>query len=124
MSATTPEEVDVLFERALNLGDVDALALLYEEDAVFVPLPGQVVQGKNAIRESLKNVIDMGTSLKLKVVRTHIAGDTAVLYNDWSGTARTRDGTDMVLAGKAIEIVRKQPDGSWLFAIDDPYGRG
>jgi uncharacterized protein (TIGR02246 family) len=124
MSARTPEEVDTLFERAINRGDAEAVALLYEDDAVFVPLPGQAVQGREAIREQLKTVIAMGASLKLKVVRAHVAGDTAVLYNDWTGTARTADGNDMVLAGKAIEIVRKQPDGTWLFAIDDPYGRG
>ncbi len=28
------------------------------------------------------------------------------------------------LAGKAIEVVRRQADGTWRFAIDDPYARG
>jgi len=25
---------------------------------------------------------------------------------------------------KAMEIVRRQPDGTWRFVIDDPYARG
>jgi hypothetical protein len=28
------------------------------------------------------------------------------------------------MSGKAREIVRRQPDGSWRFVIDDPYGGG
>jgi hypothetical protein len=29
----------------------------------------------------------------------------------------------MQLSGKAIEVCRRQPDGTWLFVIDDPYAR-
>jgi len=25
--------------------------------------------------------------------------------------------------GKSMEVVRRQPDGTWLFAIDDPWAR-
>ena len=32
-------------------------------------------------------------------------------------------GTVVQRAGKAIEIVRRNADGRWLFAIDDPFGR-
>jgi hypothetical protein len=30
----------------------------------------------------------------------------------------------MKFAGKAMEICHRQPDGTWRFAIDDPYARG
>ena len=30
---------------------------------------------------------------------------------------------DQAMEGKSAEVVRRQPDGTWLFAIDDPYGR-
>ena len=50
--------------------------------------------------------------------------DLALLYNDWSMSARGRDGNPIETAGKAIEVVRRQPDGTWRFAIDDPYARG
>jgi hypothetical protein len=29
----------------------------------------------------------------------------------------------MTLGGKAIRIVSRQPDGAWLIAMDDPFGR-
>ena len=44
--------------------------------------------------------------------------DLAVLYNDWTITA-----SGLSLSGKAIEVVRRQPDGTWKFVIDDPFGR-
>jgi ketosteroid isomerase-like protein len=34
------------------------------------------------------------------------------------------DGTLSETAGKALEVVRHQPDGSWRVAIDDPFARG
>ncbi len=34
------------------------------------------------------------------------------------------DGATANLAGKSIEIVRRQPDGAWLFVLDDPFARG
>ena len=50
--------------------------------------------------------------------------DIAVLYNDWNLSANGRDGKRIERAGKAIEIVRRQADGTWLFVFDDPYARG
>jgi ketosteroid isomerase-like protein len=56
----------------------------------------------------------------MNVTRTARAGeDLVVLYNEWILSA---GGNEM--KGKAIEIVRRQPDGTWLFAIDDPFARG
>ena len=53
MNATTPDEVDTLFAKALNAGDLDALTSLYEPDASLMPAPGNVVVGKVAIRGAL-----------------------------------------------------------------------
>jgi len=53
------------------------------------------------------------------------AGDLeALLDNDWSFTAKGADGGSTERAGRALEVVRRQADGTWRFAIDDPYGRG
>jgi ketosteroid isomerase-like protein len=46
-----------------------------------------------------------------------------MLYNDWQGRATGPDGAPVELTGKAIEVVRRQADGTWRFAIDDAYGR-
>jgi uncharacterized protein (TIGR02246 family) len=122
MPARTPEEVDALFEQGMNRGDARAVAALYEEDAVLVAQPGMVVKGRPAIQQALEGIVAGGTSFKLNVVRKLVAGDTAVVYNEWTGTTRAAAGDMTELNGKAIEILRRQPDGTWLFAIDDPFG--
>ncbi len=46
------------------------------------------------------------------------AEELAATYGVWSMKAG-----DQELSGKTIEVVRRQPDGTWLFVIDDPFAR-
>jgi len=46
MPAYKLEEVHDLFAQALNAGDVDAVILLYEPEAVLCPQPGQILVGR------------------------------------------------------------------------------
>jgi uncharacterized protein (TIGR02246 family) len=125
MTARTPEECDALFERHLNAGDLDDLVALYEPGATLVAAPGELSVGHPAIREALSGFIAAQAQLRLTVGRVLRSGDDlAVLYNDWSGHYTDPDGARVEVAGQAIEIVRRQPDGSWRFAIDDAYARG
>jgi ketosteroid isomerase-like protein len=39
-------------------------------------------------------------------------------------SAKGPDGVLIERSGRAIEIVRRQTDGTWRVAIDDPYARG
>jgi len=119
MPARTPEEVDALFEKYLNEGNLNALVELYEPGATLIGSPGQPASGQEAIRNVLAAFIAAKANLKLNVTQTIVAGDIAVTYNDWGGTAAGAE-----LSGKAMEICRRQPDGTWRFVVDDPYARG
>jgi uncharacterized protein (TIGR02246 family) len=120
MPAQNPEQVDELFQQALNSGDVDAIVTLYEPNASFVGQDGQVAVGRDAIRASVQAYIDLKPQIDLKVEKTVRAGeDLATCYGAWTLIAGGQSMT-----GKSIEVVRRQPDGTWLFAIDDPWGRG
>jgi uncharacterized protein (TIGR02246 family) len=120
MGARTPEDCDRLFAEHVNAGNLDGVVDLYEPRASLVQQDGSSVVGQSAIREALGGMLSAGAKLRMNVTRTVRAGDDlVVLYNDWSMTA---GGNQM--QGKALEIVRRQPDGTWLFAIDDPFARG
>jgi uncharacterized protein (TIGR02246 family) len=120
MPAQSPEEVDVLFAKALNAGDVDGMVSMYEPNASFVGQGGEVAVGHDAIRAAIKTYIDLKPEIDLKVEKTVATGtDLAVCYGVWTMSIGGQEMT-----GKSMEIVRKQPDGTWLFAIDDPWGRG
>src|SRR5262245_18619067 len=125
MTARTPEECDALFERHLNAGDLDALVALYEPTATLVASPGEVSVGHAAIRDALGSFIAAKAQLHLEIGLVLRSGDhLAVLYNDWNGHYTDPDGARVEVAGQAMEIVRRQPDGSWRFAVDDAYARG
>ncbi len=97
---------------------------LYEPHATLVPQQGNPVKGKEAIRTGLAGLIALKPKITMNVFQVLQAGtDLAVLYNDWSATGTGPDGTPITMTGKAIEVVRRQPDGTWLFAVDDPFGR-
>jgi uncharacterized protein (TIGR02246 family) len=122
--ALTPEDCDRLFAEGVHAGDLDAVAALYERDASFVTQEGEVVTGAPAIRGALAELVAAKPTLRMSVRRVvRAGGDLAVLYNDWSLTVTGRDGKPVESAGHAIEIVRRQADGSWLFVVDDPFSR-
>jgi ketosteroid isomerase-like protein len=33
-----------------------------------------------------------------------------------------QDGKPASMNGQSVEVVRRQPDGRWLFAVDFPFG--
>jgi uncharacterized protein (TIGR02246 family) len=120
MPARTPEEVDALFEKAMNAGDLEGLVALYEPEGTLVTGPDQEAKGTEEIRAALKGFLDPPPQIDLRVERTVPAGDAlAACYGVWTMKAGGQE-----LTGKSFEIVRRQPDGTWLFVIDDPWGRG
>src|SRR5262249_11284596 len=124
MAAKTPDDCDALFERHLNAGDLDSLVDLYEQGAVLVATPGESGGGREASRKTLGGLVAAKAEIRLRVAQVLRAGDDlAMIYGDWSGHFTDPDGARVAIAGQSIEVVRRQPDGTWRFALDDPYGR-
>ena len=64
-------------------------------------------------------MIEMRTDAVIK------SGDLAVLYGEWSLTGGLDpDGNPVDLEGRSTDVMRRQSDGWWLDAIDDPYSLG
>ena len=123
MQARTPEEIDHLFVKAMNEGDVEAMLTLYEPDQVFVSQPGQpVVRG---VGESLREKLRAFTSLKprLEIEMKHVveAGDIALYCCQWTMQVTGPDGQEQTLSGRDANVARRQPDGTWRILIDNPF---
>jgi uncharacterized protein (TIGR02246 family) len=124
-TARTPEDTDRLFAERLNAGDLDGVVALYEGGATLVRGDGTPATGRPAIRAELAGILDAKPTIVMDVRTARRGGDNvAVLYNDWRGTLTTSAGKVEEIRGCAVEVVRRQPDGRWLFVIDDPDGRG
>jgi ketosteroid isomerase-like protein len=118
----TPEEVLNSVTEGINAGDLDSLMTLYEPLACFASQPGQLAKSPADIRESLRSFIDMNGKLNLKVKRVLNASDIALVTTEWSFSGTGSDGKHVDIVGKSADVLRQQPDGTWRFVIDNPWG--
>jgi uncharacterized protein (TIGR02246 family) len=124
MTARTPEDVDRRFADALNAADLDALVALYEPQASLMPMPDKLVTGSAAIREALAAFVAGKPHITLTPRVVAQSGDIAVVSAKWQLSMTGPDGKPANMTGQSVEIVRRQPDGRWLFAVDLPFGAG
>ncbi|HET7478148.1 MAG TPA: nuclear transport factor 2 family protein [Rubrobacteraceae bacterium] len=122
MPARTPEEVPRLFAAAFGAHDVEAALMLYEPGATLIAQPGHAVTGTEAIREALGGLLALESEFVIEVKKAFQVGDVALLFSDWTLSAATPDGQHIEMGGRTADVVRRQPDGSWLLVIDDPFG--
>ena len=115
MPAQTPSEIHALFRDAFNRGDLETLVALYEPGAVLV-ISGQAAVGHQAIREAYHSMIQSRGQMELETRSAIESGEgLAVLHASW--TLHTSGST---ARGLSTEVVRRQPNGTWLFVIDEP----
>jgi uncharacterized protein (TIGR02246 family) len=108
--ARKPEDLTRLFVERANAGDAAGIAALYEEDAVMAYPPGQVTVGRAAIRELWERVLANRPRFEPEPpLPTLVSGDIALT------STPPKDG-----AGARAQVVRRQPDGSWLRLLDQP----
>lgn len=108
--AMKPEELTRMFVERANAGDADGIAALYEEHAVMAYPPGQLTVGRDAIRDLWEKLLaDRPRFEPEPPLPTLVSGDIALT----STPPKDR-------AGARAQVVRRQPDGSWLRLLDQP----
>jgi ketosteroid isomerase-like protein len=70
----------------------------------------------------LQSFVDAKPTLSMERSSVLQVGELALTTHAWKATGTGPDGP-VELAGDAVEVVRRQADGTWRFVIDDPYGR-
>lgn len=108
--AHRPEDLTRLFVELSNVGDAAGVAALYEEEAVLAYPPGSQTVGRAAIQKLWQQVLDHRPRFELEEpLPTLVIGDIALT------STPPRDG-----AGARAQVVRRQPDGTWLRILDQP----
>jgi hypothetical protein len=112
-AASTPEELESLLEDAFLLGDGDALASLFAHTAVLVSDDGSgEARGAPAIVRLASTMRGHGYAYLASPLRVLQAGDTA-----------------LVVAERAVNVMRRGGDHGWRYAISllsangNPEGR-
>ncbi|MGA3029782.1 MAG: nuclear transport factor 2 family protein [Candidatus Limnocylindrales bacterium] len=112
--ATKPEDLTRLFVELGNAGDAEGMAALYEPDAVVAFPPGQMTVGREAIRTLYE---------KMLATNPHFSLEQPLPTLRIGGLALTSTPA-LDEAGARAQVVRRQPDGTWLRVLDRPDFRG
>ena len=107
---TRPEDMSPALAEAFNAADLDAMTALYEPQAVLVDETGQRHAGIEAIRTALTELFAI------------VAGDVAVSSAAWQLETVSATGETVQAKGCSLEILRRQANGQWRYAIDCPAG--
>jgi len=108
--ASRPEDLTRLFVERANAKDAEGIAALYEEDAVMAYPPGQQTVGREAIRKLWEEALPHMPAFEPETpLPTLISGDLALT------STPPKDGS-----GARAQVVRRQPDGTWLRLLDQP----
>ena len=120
MKTSSPLDAVTQFVNATNKGDLETALGLYEPGASLVVQPGVVATGTLALREALAGFVALTlTSEAHQVVE---AGDVALYCSRWSLRGTDPAGNPVQMSGRSSDILRRQPDGNWLIALDNPWG--
>jgi len=123
--ANRPEDCDRLIVEAVEKGDIETSVALYEPEAVLFTEPDHFIKGLDAIRKQNQKGIDAKTKFIIHDIKTTMSGDGTIALTRMKITTIDTDlktGKEVRNLVNTEEVCRKQPDGTWRFIIDDPFG--
>ena len=122
MPAHTPEDVHPTFAKLFSAGDLDGVMALYDPGAQLIPQPGASPVSGPTIRQVLQGFLALQPSISIETTGLVTTKDVALLRSHWTLKGKGADGRPVEMSHRSIEVVRRQPDGTWRFVIDDPFG--
>lgn len=118
---TSLEQLPLAFQDRFNARDIEGLLALNAPGAVFVPAPGQPVEG-----ESVRAALEQFLSLQLPITRSprnaFVHGETGLVVADWTISGTGPDGSEVSLAGSTADVAVHDAEHGWRYAIDNPFG--
>lgn len=122
MKTSDPLDLVTQLVTAMNVQDLGTALTLFEPGASFVMKSGVVVSGTAGIRQALEGFMALKPTLTIDAQQLVQAGDVAQYCARWSLKGIDQTGTVVQLGGRSSSILRRQPDGRWLFLVDNPWG--
>lgn len=122
MKTLTPLDAVTQFVNAMNKGDLETALDLYEPGASLVAQPGVVVTGTSALRGGLAGFVALKPTMTSEAHQIVEAGDVALYCSRWNLRGTDPAGNPVQMSGRSSDILRRQADGNWLIALDNPWG--
>ncbi len=105
--AKKPNDLERFFVERANAGDVEGLVALYETNATLACGDGEVVVGLDQIRNFFIKFLANRPQLTASIQAPALCSGNLALTSSRLG-----------IGDITAEIARRQPDGNWLWAVD------
>ncbi|MDQ3138826.1 MAG: DUF4440 domain-containing protein [Gemmatimonadota bacterium] len=112
---------DSSFATAVGAGDAAGVAAVYTADARLMPPNAATIEGREGIQKFWGGFL-AAYQLRIDLSADEVEGrgDLAYMRGHFrlDGTSKAKDGAPIHDQGKYLEILRRQPDGTWRYAVD------
>jgi hypothetical protein len=105
--ARDPQALERLLVARQQAGDIEGMVALFEPDALIHADDGRVLHGHHEMRAYYREIADAGRVFAM-------GQQQPALVNGELALTSTRSLSGSVTA----EVARRQPDGTWLWVID------
>jgi uncharacterized protein (TIGR02246 family) len=119
---TDPSRLPLVYEAALNAGDVEAMMELFAPGATMRTVTGHVLTTPEELRAEALNTIAAKARLTNTPRFSLESGDTSLVIVDWTLEATLPDGTRIKPTGTTTAVARLNEDGEWRFVVLNPLG--
>jgi len=110
------------FQNCVRNGDIEGALSSFHDDALYVSQPGTFVKGKTEIRKALEFLCGMRPDLQAQRSVSFETGEIAAWLDEWTLKATTPDGVKLDMNGTSSDIMKRLPNGNWVYLVDNPYG--
>jgi ketosteroid isomerase-like protein len=118
MPAYRPEEICALFREAMGRGDLEGVLSLYDPEAVFLNQSCHATGSREELRAELTPLVDAKAVFDYTIKQVVQAGDIALMHTLWEVSGPQQ------MSVYAIEVARREADGTWRWLIGDPFTVG
>ena len=117
-AASETGKIPAQWAKLLQSKQIDQLAALYTEDAVFLKPSGERITGRPAIRDLCKKIMDSFSSdFTFRSMTSDVSGNIAYDSGEYKESlVKISDQTKAEVQGNYLMIFKRQPDGTWLIA--------
>lgn len=123
MPAHEPQQLHHLIAEAVTRGDLPAYLALYQPDAALSRRGGGVAVGLEQIQAEIAPFMAFRGTLSVTTASVVQTGSIALLHSRGAYRGVAPDGSPVeVPEHDAAEVAARQPDGTWLFVVNDPWG--
>ena len=118
MPAKSPEDIWRLFQHYMAEGDIESVLSVYDPEAVFLKQSADITNGREGLRQELAPLAGMKAHFDFDIRQVIQTGDIALMHTRWKVSG------PQPMTVHAIEVARREPDGTWCWLIGDPYTVG